>query len=131
MSVKKFEDLEVWKHARQLTNEIYEVTGDGSFSKDYGLIDQIRRASVSIMSNIAEGFERDGNKEFIQFLYIAKGSCGEVRSQLYLAFDQGYIVEETHKGLNELSRIIAIKITNFIKVLKTSNFKGIKFKKEK
>jgi four helix bundle protein len=82
MAVKYFEDLEVWKSARTLTRKIYALTGKNAFSKDFGLCDQIRRASVSIMSNIAEGFERGGTQEFIQFLSIAKGSCGEVRCQL-------------------------------------------------
>jgi len=85
MAVKYFEDLEVWKEARRLTNEIYGATRNDGFSKDFGLRDQIQRAAVSIMSNIAEGFERGGNQEFIQFLYIAKGSCGEVRAQLHVA----------------------------------------------
>ncbi len=94
MAVKYFEDLEVWKEARRLTQQVYQATEDTRFSKDFGLRDQIRRASVSVMSNIAEGFERGGNQEFMQFLYIAKGSCGEVRSQLYMALDQGYVSKE-------------------------------------
>ena len=84
MSVRYFEDLEVWKEARRLTKEVYAATHDAGFSKDFGLRDQIQRATVSIMYNIAGGFERGGNQEFIQFLYIAKASCGEVRSQLYV-----------------------------------------------
>src|SRR6266478_7364132 len=91
MQVKNFEDFEIWKDARALTREIYQLTRDSKFSKDFALRDQIRRAAVSIMSNIAEGFERGGNQEFVQFLYVAKASCGEVRSQLYVAVDQGYI----------------------------------------
>ena len=83
-----FEDLEVWKEARRLTQGIYQLTKDQSFERISRLRDQIRRAAVSIMSNIAEGFERGGNQEFVQFLYVAKASCGEVRSQLYVAFDQ-------------------------------------------
>lgn len=83
-----FEDLEVWKSARELANKVYKVTANGAFSKDYGLRDQIRRAVVSIMSNVAEGYERGGNQELIQFLSIAKGSFGEVRCQLYVAGDQ-------------------------------------------
>ena len=79
MPVKYFEELEVWKEARQLTREVYRLTSDSKFSKDFGLSNQIQRAAVSIMSNIAEGFERGGNPEFIQFLYVAKGSCGETR----------------------------------------------------
>src|SRR5262250_957362 len=93
MTIKYFEDLEVWKEARRMTREIYRLTQDGKFAKDFGLREQIRRAAVSVMSNIAEGFERGGNQEFIQFLYIAKGSCGEVRSQVYIAYDQGYLVQ--------------------------------------
>ncbi len=85
MQVKNFEDLEIWKDARLLTRGIYQLTRDSTFSKDFALRDQMRRAAVSIMSNIAEGFERGGNQEFIQFLYVAKASCGEVRSQLYVA----------------------------------------------
>lgn len=91
MSAKYFEDLEVWKLSRNLTNTIYSISNDGRFAKDYGLRDQIRRAAVSIMSNIAEGYERGGNKEFIQFMSISKASCGEVRSQLYVAMDQNYV----------------------------------------
>jgi four helix bundle protein len=91
MLVKNFEDLEIWKEARCLTREIYQLTRDTKFSKDFGLNSQIQRAAISIMSNIAEGFERGGNQEFTQFLYIAKGSCGEVRSQLYVAVDQSYV----------------------------------------
>src|SRR5437870_6461434 len=85
MPIKHFEDLEVWKEARRLTRQVYRLTKDSRFSKDFGLSNQMQRAAVSIMSNIAEGFERGGNQEFIQFLYVAKGSCGEVRSQLYVA----------------------------------------------
>ena len=91
--IERFEDLIAWQKARKLTCEIYQITRQGAFVKDFGLSNQIQRASVSIMSNIAEGFERGSNKEFIQFLYIAKGSCGEVRSQIYIAFDQRYISE--------------------------------------
>ncbi len=82
MQIKKFEDLESWKKARKLPNTIYEATAKGSFARDFGLKDQIRRASISILSNIAEGFERGGDKEFLQFLAMAKGSCGSSRSTL-------------------------------------------------
>ena len=88
-TIDKFEDMEVWQNARSITKKTYICSGSGQFSKDYGLRDQIQRAAVSIMSNIAEGFERGSNKEFIQFLFIAKGSAGEVRSQLYVALDLG------------------------------------------
>lgn len=92
-SFERFEDIEGWKLARQVTNQVYELSSAGEFSRDFALVNQMRRASISIMSNIAEGFERDGNKEFLQFLSIAKGSCGEVRSQLYIAFDRKYVDE--------------------------------------
>lgn len=97
--VRKFEDLVAWQKARTLTHDIYHVTSHGSFGKDYGLRDQIRRASVSIMSNIAEGFERAGRSEFHQFLSIAKGSCAELRSHLYVASDSEYL---DHKRFSEL-----------------------------
>lgn len=80
--IERFEDIECWKKARELTKMVYQSSRDGEFSRDFGLCNQIRRASVSILSNIAEGFERDGDREFLQFLALAKGSCGEVRAQL-------------------------------------------------
>lgn len=89
--IQKFEDLEAWKISREVTREIYRISKNQSFARDFGLRDQICRASVSTMSNIAEGFERDGDKEFINFLSIAKASSGEVRSQLYVALDQEYL----------------------------------------
>jgi four helix bundle protein len=129
MSVKYFEDLEVWKEARAMTNRIYKITAESGFSKDFGLRDQIRRAAVSVMSNIAEGFERGGNQELIQFLYIAKGSCGEVRAQLYLAKDQGYVGEEAFDELFKASKRLSVMISNLIGYLKGSPIKGSKFKK--
>ena len=89
--IEKFEDLIAWQKARQLTADIYQITNQGEFARDFGLRDQIRRASVSVMSNIAEGFERFNPKEFHYFLSIAKSSCGEVRSQLYVALDADYL----------------------------------------
>ena len=108
--ITKFEDLIAWQKARKLTREIYSVTKNGAFRKDFGLKDQIQRASVSIMSNIAEGFDRAGRAEFHQYLVIAKGSCAEVRSQLYVAYDVGYISDEqfdiVKKLTEEVSQII-------------------------
>lgn len=108
--VERFEDLIAWQKARQLTSEIYRITTQGEFAKDFGLRDQIRRAAVSVMSNIAEGFDRGSRGEFHQFLVVAKASCAEVRSQLYVAQDVGYINQETFDIVNsstsELSRII-------------------------
>ena len=110
MKVEKFEDLIAWKKAREMTKEIYQFTGDGDFSRDFGLRDQIRRASVSIMSNLAEGFERGSSKEFHQYLVIAKASSAEVRSQLVVAFDVGYLDDKSFHALEskaqEVSRII-------------------------
>ena len=97
--VKKFEDLIAWQKARVLTRKIYALTEQGKFSGDFGLKDQIRRAAVSIMSNIAEGFERGRSAEFHQFLSIAKGSCAELRTQLYVAFDAGYLSEDLFNEL--------------------------------
>ena len=92
--IKRFENVEAWRKARELVSAIYAVSSKSAFAKDFGLRDQIRRAAVSILSNIAEGFERGGDKEFSQFLSLAKASCGEVRSQLYVALDQKYLTEE-------------------------------------
>lgn len=129
MSIKYFEDLSIWKLSRELTNRIYKATGADEFSKDFGLKDQIRRASVSVMSNIAEGYERGGNQEFIQFLSIAKGSCGEVRSQLYVAMDQDYIAKDDGEQLIEDFKKLSIMINNLIEYLKGSSYKGTKYKK--
>ena len=131
MSAKYFEDLEVWKLSRELTNIIYNVSNDGRFAKDYGLRDQIRRAAVSIMSNIAERYERCGNQEFIQFLSIAKASCGEVRSQLYVVMDQGYMNKKECEQLIDNDRKLSIMINNFIEYLKEGTYKGTKYKMPK
>ncbi|HEY6230821.1 MAG TPA: four helix bundle protein [Pyrinomonadaceae bacterium] len=108
--IERFEDLIAWQKARFLTAQIYKVTGEGDFAKDFGLKNQIQRAAVSIMSNIAEGFERARPAEFHQFLSMAKASCAELRSQLYVAFDVGYLFEEEFNELmtlaQEVSRII-------------------------
>lgn len=126
--IERFEDIEAWKKAREATRKIYEISSIGEFSRDFGLKDQIRRSSVSIMSNIAEGFERDGNREFINFLSIAKGSCGEAKSQMYVALDQGFVslpeFNWTYNHLNETGRMIA----GFMNYLKQSDVRGKKFK---
>jgi four helix bundle protein len=127
MEVKNFEDLEIWKDARLLTKAIYRLTQDAKFAKNYALCDQIRRAAVSIMSNIAEGFERGGNQEFIQFLYVAKASCGEVRSHLYVALDQSYIEQKDCDDASKSFRRLSIMISNLIDYLKRSGMKGSKF----
>jgi four helix bundle protein len=102
--IEEFEDLIAWQKARELTRAIYEVTRTGAFGKDYGLSRQIQRAAVSIMSNIAEGFERGNPREFHQFLSIAKASCAEVRSQLYVALDAGHLDKETFHVLMVLAK---------------------------
>jgi four helix bundle protein len=122
-TIAQFEDIEVWKQARELVNRIYQVTRKSPFKDDWGLKDQIQRAAVSIMSNIAEGFERGSNKEFIQFLFISRASTAEVRSLLYAAFDQNYIEEPTFKDLLEKSLFISRQIRNFISYLQSSPVK--------
>jgi four helix bundle protein len=131
MAVKNFEDLNVWKQARQLTQEVYRLTKTEKFLKDFGLRDQIRRAAISVMSNIAEGFERGGNQEFVQFLYVAKASCGEVRSQLYVALDQGYTTADDSEKLLQLFRRLSGMISNLITYLRESEMKGEKFIRSK
>jgi len=125
--LKNFEDFEIWKKARYLTQEVYAVSTAQNFSKDFGLRDQKRRAAVSIMSNIAEGFERGGNQEFIQFLYIAKGSCGEVRSQIYVALDQEYMEKSEADKLMLTLKHLSVMIKRLIDHLKTSGMRGPKY----
>ncbi|HEX3046104.1 MAG TPA: four helix bundle protein [Bacillota bacterium] len=122
--IEKFEDIESWRQARDLVKSIYKLTQKTSFNKDYGLKNQIQRAAVSVMSNIAEGFERGSNNEFVFFLYVAKASAGEVRSLLYTAFDLGYLDKEEFDNL--FSGIVKISqtISGLIKYLKVSKCKG-------
>jgi len=115
-----FEEIIAWQKARELNSELYLITGQGDFSKDYGLRDQIRRASISITSNIAEGFERETTKEFIRFLYIAKASSGEFRSQLYLAIDLKYISNDEFERLNFKVSEVSKLISGLIKYLKST-----------
>ena len=115
--ITRFEEIEGWKTSRQLTNMIYKLTEQGVFTKDYGLKDQIRRATVSIMSNIAEGFESRTDTQFINFLGHAKGSAGEVRSQLYIALDLKYISEEQFAEAYELADKSSRQITRFMNYL--------------
>jgi four helix bundle protein len=115
-----FEDIIAWQKAREINSELYLITGQGAFSKDYGLRDQIRRASISISSNIAEGFERETTKEFIRFLYIAKASSGEFRSQLYLAIDLKYISNNEFERLNFKVSEVSKLISGLIKYLKST-----------
>lgn len=127
---RTFEDLPVWQKARELVKYIYQITAKGTFSKDSSLVDQIRRASTSVMSNIAEGFERGSNAEFIQFLYISKGSAGETRTQLYIARDQGFITDEDFRRGYEICVDVSGQLSGLIDYLKGSRLQGNKFKKE-
>jgi len=125
---ERFEDIEAWQKARELTKRIYALTNSNKFSRDYGLRDQIRRAAVSIMSNIAEGFERGGDKEFFQFVSFAKGSSGEVRSHLYVALDAGYFNNETFSSLSDTTVQISRMLAGLMKYLRGSGYKGSKYK---
>ena len=124
-----FEQISAWQKARQLTKELYKITASGAFGRDYDLRNQIRRASVSIMSNIAEGFERSGTGEFNQFLSTAKGSAGEVRSQLYVALDQEYFSTAIFDRLSKQTTEIGRMISGLMTYLRKSGIKGTKFKK--
>ncbi|MBM3436928.1 MAG: four helix bundle protein [Bacteroidetes bacterium] len=128
-TIQRFEDLEVWKLARELAFDIYTTTLKGTFAKDNDLKWQIRKSSGSVMDNIAEGFERDGKNEMIQFLSISKGSVGELRSQVYRALDRKHINECDFDLM--MSKLIQLskKISAFIKYLKINEFKGIKYKR--
>lgn len=130
-NIEKFEDIEAWKHSRAVAKLIYEITSRESFSKDFALVNQMRRASISVVSNIAEGFERNGDKEFVQFLLIAKGSCGEVRAQLYIALDQNYLDQNTFGAINSKLTETSRMISGLIKYLRQSELKGSRFKTAK
>jgi four helix bundle protein len=129
-TIKQFEDLEAWKEAREFARLAYGVTALGSFTRDFVLRDQLRRAAVSISSNIAEGFERSGDGEFIQFLSIAKGSCGECRSLLHLAHDQRYLSENEFFELVHRVQGTGRLIAGLIKYLRNSEVRGLKYRKQ-
>lgn len=126
--IQKFEDIVAWQKARELARRVYEHTKSGQFAKDFGLKDQIQRAAVSIMGNIAEGFERGGDKEFIQFLSISKGSCSEVKSHLYVALDQKYISQEHLKELYNNADEVNRLLSGFMIYLQESSLRGRKYK---
>ena len=125
--IRRFEDLEVFQKARSLCKEVFRITNIDPFKGDYRFVQQIRAAAGSIMDNIAEGFERNGNKEFVSFLYIAKGSCGEVRSQLIRAEDIDFVDSDTAKGLYAECLSISKMLTSLISSIKKSGYSGNKF----
>lgn len=134
-TIKQFEELLMWQKARELTREIYKSLNLETFkhlnlSQDRGFCNQIQRASVSIMSNIAEGFERGTKQKFLNYLFIAKGSAGEVRTQLYIALDIGYLNTKKFKYLNSLVLDCSRLISRFIQSLKVSEFKGLQYKRK-
>jgi len=128
MGILRFEDVPVWQQARELFQLVFRITSLKPFASDFRLRDQIRGSSGSIMDNIAEGFERGGNKEFIQFLSISKGSCGECRSQSYRAFDSGYINKQVLDVLVEKTTSLSRNLSGFMSYLKQSDLKGSKYK---
>jgi len=126
-TIKHFWELEIWKMSRVLCNEIHTIILNTPLKNDYKLKEQINGSSGSVMDNIAEGFERNGNKEFRQFLSISKGSCGETQSQLYRVLDRNYINKQKFDELTELTIEIGKKIGSFIKYLNNTEYKGHKF----
>lgn len=127
-TIKQFEDLEIWQMSRELDKKIFSLTEKEKFSKDFGIRNQIRDSSGSVMDNIAEGFGRGGNKEFVNFLTYAIGSCSETQSQLYRALDRNYINEAEFTESYTLSKTIIYKCGSFVTYLNKSNVKGEKFK---
>jgi len=127
--ILRFEDIQAWQEAREFIREVYKVTRADPLARDFGLCQQLQRAAVSIMSNIAEGFERGGNKEFLQFLSVAKASAGESRSLLYTLYDLDYINRERFELLKSKLLGVSAKIFVFMEYLKSSNLKGSKYSK--
>ncbi len=130
MTITKFEDLIIWQLGRELAKEIYELTKADIWKEDWEFRSQIRNSSGSVPDNIAEGFEREGNNEFIQFLSISKGSCGECRSQIYRAFDRSYIDKAKLDYFIEKTSRLCSKIHNTITTVRKADFRGHKYKTE-
>ena len=126
-TIRQFEDIEAWQCARILTREIHEFTRERRFAQDFALRDQVRRAAISVMSNIAEGFERGGSKEFAQFLSVAKASAAELESQLYIAFDQRYISGSELESFLVRSGRMKRLIGSFMSYLRRTTVRGAKF----
>lgn len=130
MTVTDFEDLIIYKLSRSLAKQVYDITRSGDFKFDTRFVQQIRASSGSISDNIAEGFERQGNKEFKNFLFIAKGSCGELRAQINRAYDVGFITEETYLQMYNDCKKLGSAIYSFIQSLHSSDYTGTKYKEE-
>lgn len=128
--IEKFEDLIAWQKSKSFAIKIYSVTDEGKFAKDFGLRDQIRRAAISIVSNIAEGFERKGNKEFMQFLFISLGSIAEVKTQLIISHELNYLPKEKFEELNDSIVEIQKIVKGLVTYLKETDLKGSKFIKQ-
>ena len=125
--MESFEDLAIFLKARELSKQVYQITRQEEFKYDSRFVQQIRASAGSVMDNIAEGYERQGNKEFKNFLYIAKGSCGELRSQVMRAHDVNFITDETYNQMYADCKKLSIAIANFIKTIKDSEFKGTRY----
>lgn len=125
---KTFEDIQAWQKARELNRVLGICIDNGCFKRNFSLIDQIQRSCGSIMDNISEGFERGGNREFLQFLYISKGSCGEFRSQLYRSLDRDYINQHQFAELYTLAKEVISMLQKLINYLESSELKGLKYK---
>lgn len=125
--METFEDSAIFQKARELSKQVYQITRQGEFKYDSRFVQQIRASAGSVMDNIAEGYERQGNKEFKNFLYIAKGSCGELRSQVMRAHDVNFITDETYNQMYADCKKLSIAIANFIKTIKDSEFKGTRY----
>lgn len=130
-TITRFEEIIAWKEARKISMQLQQLINAGRFRNNYRLINQIEGSSGSVMDNIAEGFERNGRNEFVQFLYIAKGSCGELRSQLYRVTDAGYISHEEFNELHANVERVGGLLQGLISYLKSSTFKGPKFQNRK
>ncbi|MGC9521788.1 MAG: four helix bundle protein [Anaerolineae bacterium] len=125
-TIRRFEEIEAWQTARELTRQLYAISSQGAFAHDFGLRDQIRRAAVSIMSNIAEGFESDSQALFVKFLGYAKASAGEVRAQLYVALDTGYITAAQFTKLRDLAEKSSRQLSRFIAYLRSHPAQGVR-----
>ena len=127
-TIKRFEEIKAWQESRELAKLVYSITNHGSFAKDFGLRDQIRRAAVSVGSNVAEGFARNGNKEFAKFLWIARGSAAEVQSQAYVAKDIGYVSDDDFAAIYDKAQSCSRMIYSFIKAMRNSPLTGDRYK---